>query len=698
MNLRAGNLDDQLQQTRSQSLAAADERAPRTGASHGRPRADLDRADPRARPAASRQRAATGPSIWNSCGPASALGNQISALESRPRGRPAVCDRGDARRAELDRPGALADDLTPAARAIGLAVAAARRTATGARRAAGPVCSSGWPQAAKARRELAAWRERHTGAHERATVLEELERRLEGLSSGVQRGLLAARENTSGPLPARPRRGGRPAERQHGNGAAGRSGPGRGGPVRRGHRNRKSCSPMFTSPRRPAVRPRGVVRLDVLPALTGGEQIDLTGPEGGASAGPIASWKPAPNSPCWPNACWARPGSSKPWPTPSIGPPRPAADLQFVTQAGELVAADGTLVVGPRQSATGLISRRAELRALTQPNRRSGRQNRARTGRQSPRSKSKSPAASSEPPRQRCRTSRAFRPAGSPTPGSRQRPKNAAFSWNGRRPASTANWPPPPRNSGPPRPLWPPPARGWPKPRPPSPRSKAACGRTWPAPPSWSRCGKRPAARRALPASSWPAASSSSDHLKTQQGQLERDQQERVRALADAQNQLTAAAARARHADRNILAAESAVAELFLRKEVLSRANVEKINRREASRQLKIELAPGGAANPGARLRKLETRLHDKELAASEVRARAADAGRPAARGLRHRSGRAGARAVAPSSRRAAAGRGGNRRSAAQDRQHRRRESGGAGRTRRAGSPLQAPCRRSTTI
>ncbi len=41
-----------------------------------------------------------------------------------------------------------------------------------------------------------------------------------------------------------------------------------------------------------------------------------------------------------------------------------AADLQFVTQACELVAPDGTLVVGPRQSSTGLISRRAELRAL----------------------------------------------------------------------------------------------------------------------------------------------------------------------------------------------------------------------------------------------------------------------------------------------------------------------------------------------
>jgi chromosome segregation protein len=38
--------------------------------------------------------------------------------------------------------------------------------------------------------------------------------------------------------------------------------------------------------------------------------------------------------------------------------------LNFVTAAGELVGADGTLVIGPRQNTTGLLSRRSELRAL----------------------------------------------------------------------------------------------------------------------------------------------------------------------------------------------------------------------------------------------------------------------------------------------------------------------------------------------
>ena len=37
--------------------------------------------------------------------------------------------------------------------------------------------------------------------------------------------------------------------------------------------------------------------------------------------------------------------------------------LAFVTSDGELLAADGTLVVGPRQASAGLLSRRSELRA-----------------------------------------------------------------------------------------------------------------------------------------------------------------------------------------------------------------------------------------------------------------------------------------------------------------------------------------------
>src|SRR4029078_7608120 len=37
--------------------------------------------------------------------------------------------------------------------------------------------------------------------------------------------------------------------------------------------------------------------------------------------------------------------------------------LEFVTSDGEFLAADGTLIVGPRQAAAGMLSRRSELRA-----------------------------------------------------------------------------------------------------------------------------------------------------------------------------------------------------------------------------------------------------------------------------------------------------------------------------------------------
>ena len=43
----------------------------------------------------------------------------------------------------------------------------------------------------------------------------------------------------------------------------------------------------------------------------------------------------------------------------SVGP-----GLTYVTLAGELLEPDGTLIVGPRNVSTGLISRRSQLRAI----------------------------------------------------------------------------------------------------------------------------------------------------------------------------------------------------------------------------------------------------------------------------------------------------------------------------------------------
>jgi len=45
---------------------------------------------------------------------------------------------------------------------------------------------------------------------------------------------------------------------------------------------------------------------------------------------------------------------------------RDAAEFNYVTLAGELLQTDGILTVGPRHETTGLISRRSQLRALTE--------------------------------------------------------------------------------------------------------------------------------------------------------------------------------------------------------------------------------------------------------------------------------------------------------------------------------------------
>jgi chromosome segregation protein len=107
--------------------------------------------------------------------------------------------------------------------------------------------------------------------------------------------------------------------------------------------------------------------------------------------------------------------------------------------------------------------------------------------------------------------------------------------------------------------------------------------------------------------------------LQAQKSQLERDQQERGRALTDSRSQLGLCLERQRQAERAILAAESEVAELYLRKETFAARAVERVAQREAWREDRSRLA-ADAQRTRARIRKLEARLHAKDLAAGEVR------------------------------------------------------------------------------
>ncbi len=360
MSLRAGNLDDQLRAT-IESLVAAEEehreRARRMG-DRERTLTDLARELDQLQTGNEQDRA----EHLKQLRAASGLGNQISAYESRLVAAQAVCDRGDARRAELSTAReVLAGELTTRREELALAIAQhdERQQALDELRAQ----VVGWrSQAAKARRELAAWRERHTGAHERATVLEELERRLEGLSLGVREVLIAARENTLGPF--RHVRG-VVADLLHVRMETAPLIEAALGEVAQYvvATESKDLIAHFTEQAGQPAGRVGVVRLDVLPALTGGEQVDLTG-QAGVIGRADKFVETAPEF-----AVLAKRLLGKTWIVETLADAvhwaaATAADLQFVTQAGELVAPDGTLLLGPRQSATGLISRRAELRSL----------------------------------------------------------------------------------------------------------------------------------------------------------------------------------------------------------------------------------------------------------------------------------------------------------------------------------------------
>ena len=360
----------------------------------------------------------------------------------------------------------------------------------------------------------------------------------------------------------------------------------------------------------------GFIRLDVPPPRRISTRSTCTAGTG-CWAGPTNSWKPRPNSRCWPDGCWEKPGSSKICPTRLALAESVGRGLNFVTRAGELVAADGTLYVGPRHTSTGLISRRSELRVLRQQIAEMAAEIEAqqatcsRLGQEIASQDDKTDA--------RGRISRIERAT----------PPRAAARRRGRRTALAA------RQS-----------------------MRGRCGRV----------GRHRRRARADDRGRWPmrgprlakvestlaelegrisegaqraneleqvrqrfsreAGATKIDvvkseqrlaHLRAQKSHLERDQQERGRSLADSRSQLELCLKRLLQAERDILAAESEVAELYLRKESVAAEAIRHVGQRDSWREKKGQLAADAQRSRG-RIRKLEARLHAKELAASEVR------------------------------------------------------------------------------
>ncbi len=108
-------------------------------------------------------------------------------------------------------------------------------------------------------------------------------------------------------------------------------------------------------------------------------------------------------------------------------------------------------------------------------------------------------------------------------------------------------------------------------------------------------------------------------NLQSRMRQFEERRQERTRAATDLQTLLAQAMGRHESCQRSILQAESQIAELYLRKEQYAKATVELINQRESLKTERVELA-SELGRLRSELRRVEEHIHQKDLAASEVR------------------------------------------------------------------------------
>ncbi len=109
------------------------------------------------------------------------------------------------------------------------------------------------------------------------------------------------------------------------------------------------------------------------------------------------------------------------------------------------------------------------------------------------------------------------------------------------------------------------------------------------------------------------------DHLRTQLRQFEQDRQERQRAILDGSAQLGQATQRIRESEDRILTAECQLAELYLRKESLAAATVRLINTREDYRREK-NAAVEQSQQYRAQIRKLDEQWRQREMSAGQLK------------------------------------------------------------------------------
>lgn len=545
---------------------------------------------------------------------ASTLASQASALESKAAAAQAARDRGGRRLSELasaaeslsvglSQAQRSVEQLTQACQSRQVEIEAVQTTLAEERAAE-----------AEAQQQLAHLRQRASAAAERSAVLEELEKRLEGLSTGVKQLLAEARDAAEGPL-AQVR--GLVADLLRVNFEAAPMvevalGELAGCVVL--DDGRVWLDYLRTAP--PLAGRVGFVRLDAPPTRNHLDAIDLRrepGVLGRADTFVEAAPEFEPLARGLLGQTWFVEDLERAHAL-AAGPGR---GLSFVTRSGERLAGDGTLFVGPRHTSTGLISRRSELRALARQIEEMNAQIDAQADRCT---KLAAQIAESERDERRLSTEQhqqseqlaAARSQLTATDERLAHVRNQQSAVEADIASATAEHE----------------------------RAGAALAdarrqltkvesavaelesnlsdgaqRANQLEQARARFSRDTAATKIEVVKSEQRLS----HLRSQKSQFERDRQERGRALAEGRSHLEICQERLRDAQRNILGAESEVAELYLRKESVAAEAVGQLEQREVWRQQRTEFS-GEAQKTRNKIRKLESKLHVKELEAGEVR------------------------------------------------------------------------------
>ena len=215
-------------------------------------------------------------------------------------------------------------------------------------------------QLAAAQNEKADLQERLTGAQARATVLEELERRLDGLSGGAKEVLRLAREEPNGPF-GKVR--GLVADLLHVDADTATLVETALGHLANSLVVEQVDPALLTMTESEWAGRTSFLRLDVPLAASAVDRIDLSG-EPGVVGRADEFVETVPDLATLPRRLLGRYWFVDNLQTAVRLASGVGRGLSYVTVVGEVVSADGTLTVGPRQSTSGLLSRRSELRVL----------------------------------------------------------------------------------------------------------------------------------------------------------------------------------------------------------------------------------------------------------------------------------------------------------------------------------------------